>query len=196
MNIHVIAPFIFWTMFLKKTTPHSQIKWQTNFKDDKINHWELFKENTHFRTRQNLTLYMSPLSPWHLLPHILQIMPRNPKYDQFQSKGHHNEENPLSTTKMPGNPKFERWSGYTSMQNFRPFPLCILWEMTGNAKFGPFHEVKIAPKLEKSLNCDDNLSSSEGGQDTSACKISGHFLMGLSRKCPETPNLTCFTRSK
>ena len=42
MNIHVIAPFIFWTTILKKTTLHSQIKWQTNFKDDKINHWQHF----------------------------------------------------------------------------------------------------------------------------------------------------------
>ena len=37
---------------------------------------------------------------------VLQIMPRDPKYDQFQPKGHHNEENPQSMTKMPGNPKF------------------------------------------------------------------------------------------
>ena len=33
-------------------------------------------------------------------------MPRNGNYDQFQPKGHHNEENPQSMTKMPGNPKF------------------------------------------------------------------------------------------
>ena len=32
-------------------------------------------------------------------------MPRNPKYDQFQPEGHHNEENPQSTTKMPGKPQ-------------------------------------------------------------------------------------------
>ena len=28
-------------------------------------------------------------------------MPRNPKYDQFESKGHHNEENQQSMTKIP-----------------------------------------------------------------------------------------------
>ena len=34
-------------------------------------------------------------------PHILQIMPGDPKYDQCLSKGHHNEENPCeSMTKM------------------------------------------------------------------------------------------------
>ena len=49
--------------------------------------------------------YASAL-PSTFTPHILQIMPRNPKYDQFQPKGHHNEENPQSTTKMPGHPKF------------------------------------------------------------------------------------------
>ena len=33
-------------------------------------------------------------------------MPKNANYDQFQPKGHHNEENQQSMTKMPGNPKF------------------------------------------------------------------------------------------
>ena len=54
--------------------------------------------------------------------------------------------------------------------------------------------VKIAQKLEK--NCDHNLISSEGDQDTSACKISGNFLNGFFSKRPETPNLTRFTKSK
>ena len=63
-------------------------------------------------TRQHSTQSvgnMPPPSPPHLLllPQVLQIMPRNPKYDQFQPKGHHNEENPQSTTKMPGNSKFD-----------------------------------------------------------------------------------------
>ena len=61
-------------------------------------------------TRQHSTQSvgnMPPPSPRHLLPHILQIMPRNPKFDQFQPKGHHNMENSQSTTKMPGNPKFD-----------------------------------------------------------------------------------------
>ena len=60
-------------------------------------------------TRQHSTQSdgnMPPPSPQHLLPHVLHIMPRNPKYDQFQPKGDHNEENPQSTTKMPGHPKF------------------------------------------------------------------------------------------
>ena len=44
-------------------------------------------------TRQHSTQSvgnMPPPSPRHLLPHALQIMPRNPKYDKFQPKGHHN----------------------------------------------------------------------------------------------------------
>ena len=110
---------------------------------------------------------MPPPSPWHLLPHVLQIMPRNPKYDKFQPKGHHNEENPQSMTKMPGNPKFY-----------------------------PFHLVKIALQLEKSTNCNHNLISSVSGQDTSVCKISCHSLHGFSRKCLETSNLTRCTKSK
>ena len=62
-----------------------------------------------YETRQHSTQSirnMAPPSPRHLLPHVLQIMPRNLKYDQFQPKGHHNKENPQSMTKMPGTPKF------------------------------------------------------------------------------------------
>ena len=65
--------------------------------------------NISYQTRQHSTQSvrnMPPPSPRHLLPHVLQIMPRNANYDQFQPKGHHNEENPQSMTKMPGNPKF------------------------------------------------------------------------------------------
>ena len=40
------------------------------------------------------------------------------------------------------------------------------------------------------------LISSEGGQDTSAYKISGHSLHAFPGKCPETPNLSPFTKSK
>ena len=63
----------------------------------------------YFKTRQHSTQSvrnMPPPSPRHLLPHVLQIMPRNANYDQFQPKGHHNEENSQSMTKMPENPKF------------------------------------------------------------------------------------------
>ena len=42
------------------------------------------------------------------------------------------------------------------------------------------------PKLEKSTDCGHKLISSEDGQDTSACKISGHSLHAFSGKCPET----------
>ena len=48
---------------------------------------------------------MPPLPPRHLLPQVLQIIPRNLKYDQFQPKGHHNEEYPQSTTKMLWKPQ-------------------------------------------------------------------------------------------
>ena len=72
------------------------------------------------------------------------------------------------------------------MQNFRLFPPCILWEMPGNNKFDPIHKVKIVPKFEKSTDRDYKLMSSEGGQDTSACKISGHSLHAFSGKCLET----------
>ena len=124
-----------------------------------------FINTSGIKTRQNSTQSvgnMPPPSPRHLLPHVLQIMPRNAKYmyDQFQPKDHHNEENPQSTTKMPGNSKFDL-----------------------------FHKVKIASKLKKSINCNHNLISSESGQDTSAYQISVHSLHAFSRKCPETPKV-------
>ena len=82
------------------------------------------------------------------------------------------------------------------MQNIRPFAQWVFQKMPGNPKFDPFHKVKIAPKLEKSPESNHKLISSEGGQDTAAYHISGHSLDAFSRKCPETPNLTCFTKSK
>ena len=44
----------------------------------------------------------------------------------------------------------------------------------------------MAPKGGKSTDQDHYLISSESGQDTSACKTSGHFLHAFSAKCPET----------
>ena len=96
----------------------------------------------------------------------------------------------------PWTNQFWRWSRYISMQNFRLFSPCGLQVMPGNPKFDPFHLVKIVPKLNKSSEQGHTLVSSEGGQDTSAWKISGHFLHAFSGKCPETPNLTRFTKSK
>ena len=58
--------------------------------------------------------------------------------------------------------------------------------MPGNPKFDPFHLIKILPKLEKLTDQGHKLISSEDGQDTSACKISGQSLHAFSVKCPET----------
>ena len=92
--------------------------------------------------------------------------------------------------------RFWRWSGYISMQNVRPFCQWVLQEMTRNLKFDAFHYDKIVPKLEKATGRSHKLISSQGGQDTSAYKMSAHSLHAFSRKCPETPNLTRFTKSK
>ena len=118
---------------------------------------------------------MPPPSPRHLLPQVLQIMPRNPKYDQFQPKSHHNEENPQSMTKMPGNPKFYpfhwvkiasklekstncshnlinqfwKWSGYISMQNFRPFPQWVFPENAWKLQIWPVSLSQNSTKITK-----------------------------------------------
>ena len=47
-------------------------------------------------------------------------------------------------------------------------------ENAPNYKFDLFHEVKMMLKKGKSTDDDQNLISSEGGQDTSAYQISGH----------------------
>ena len=57
-----------------------------------------------YETRQHSTQSvgnMPPPSPRHLLPHVLRIMPRNPKYDKFQPKGPHNEENAWKPQILP-----------------------------------------------------------------------------------------------
>ena len=58
--------------------------------------------------------------------------------------------------------------------------------MPGNPKFDPFYYVKLVPKLEKSTDHGHKLISSENGQDTSACEISGYSLHAFSGKCLET----------
>ena len=64
--------------------------------------------------------------------------------------------------------------------------------MPGNSKSDQLHEVKIAPKLEKSPDRNHNLISSEGGPDTAAYHISGYSLHAFSGKCPETPKFDPF----
>ena len=60
----------------------------------------------------------------------------------------------------------------SSCQNFRPFLLCVLKKMSGSCKFGLLSQNDS--KMRKIKDDDPNLISSEGGQDTSACKILGH----------------------
>ena len=64
--------------------------------------------HTTFRVADGEGFYCMPLlPPRHLLPHVLQMMSRNLKYDQFDSKGYKYEENLQSMTKMAANPKFD-----------------------------------------------------------------------------------------
>ena len=51
-------------------------------------------------------------------------------------------------------------------------------------------------KIKKATDRNHKLISSDRGQDTSAYKTSAHFFYEFSRKGPETPNLTRFTKSK
>ena len=49
---------------------------------------------------------------------------------------------------------------------------------------------------QKSPDRNHKLISYDGGQDTVVYYISGHSLHAFSKKCPENPNLTRFTKSK
>ena len=76
-----------------------------------------------------------------------------------------------------------------------PSRVGLLPRMFGGPKFDPLREVKLAPKREKSTDRDQNLINFEG-QNTLACRISGHSSHAFFRKCPETLNLTSFTKLK
>ena len=59
----------------------------------------------------------------------------------------------------------------------------------GNARkpqIWPVSLSKMTPKGGNSTDHGQNLISSKGGQDASACKISGHSFHAFSRKCLET----------
>ena len=64
---------------------------------------------------------------------------------------------------------FWMWSGYISIPNFSTFLPCVPKEMPGNCKFDLFHLVTVLPKSVKSTDCDQDVISSKGGQDTPAC---------------------------
>ena len=57
--------------------------------------------------------------------------------------------------------------------------------------------MKVAPKDGKSTDRNHNLISWVGGQDSSVCKILGHFLPAFfSQEMPRNPNLTRFIKSE
>ena len=91
-------------------------------------------------------------------------------------------------------PKFHpfwRWSGYVSMQNFTLFPPCVLRKCQETPNLTRFTKSKWRQKKENQQTATIIYSVLVvgGGQDTSACKISGHSLHAFSGKCPETsPN--------
>ena len=51
---------------------------------------------------------------------------------------------------------------------FQAISQLVSHKIPENPQFDQFHEVKIAPKLEKSTDRNHNLISSVGGQDTAA----------------------------
>ena len=59
-----------------------------------------------------------------------------------------------------------------------------------------FAKSKWCQKKEHHTDHDQNLISSEGDQDTSAHRISGHSSYVFSWKCQETSNLMSFTKSR
>ena len=81
-----------------------------------------------FGEMQEMREMRPPPPSCHLLPGVFQIMPGEPDYDQLQ-------RGPTMRKINRARPKSNqcwRWSGYISMQDFRPFHPCILQEMPGN----------------------------------------------------------------
>ena len=73
----------------------------------------------------------------------------------------------------------------------------VEWGLCPRPQIWPILLSQNSIKIKKIHHIHDhNLICSEGGEDTAACKISGHSLHAFSRKWPETPNLICFTKSK
>ena len=56
-------------------------------------------------------------------------------------------------------------------------------KMPENPKYDQFNWDKVVRQWRKSRDPGSNLISSEGGQDTSAYHISGHYTHVFSRKC-------------
>ena len=83
--------------------------------------------------------------------------------------------------------------GYICMSNSKSFLPCILKKFVKNPKFDLFHKVKILPKFRKSTDHGQNVISSQGGQDTSACQSAGPSSFAFSRKYLEVASLACFT---
>ena len=138
----------------------------------------------------------------------------------FGQKGHHCEENPQSMTKMARNPQIwpislsENSTKIRKIRNCDPNPISsaggkdksackfsghhlhVFLEKCTEPQTWPVSLSQKSAKMKKSTGRDYKLISSDGGQDTPAWKIWGHSLHAFSRKWPETPNLTYFTKSK
>ena len=83
------------------------------------------------------------------------------------------------------------------MQQHTIFQAIPSMRSPGNAQkpqIWPISLSQNSAKITKINYHDPALISSEGGQDTSASEIAGHSLHAFSKKCPETPNLTRFTK--
>ena len=68
---------------------------------------------------------------------------------------------------------------------------------TGNAQKPQIFSVSLSQNSAKIRQINRpwlQSISSQGGQYTSALKIASHSLHAFSRKCQETPSLTCFTK--
>ena len=92
-----------------------------------------------------------------------------------------------------GYPPLDDWIILVCWNLLFPF-LRILQDYSSQFQFQ--FQVKFLPKWGKSTDNDQNVSSWKGSQDTSTWQIVSHSSRAFWKKLPETPNLTCFTKSK
>ena len=120
-------------------------------------------------------------------------MPENCKYDLFQvkflpkwGKSTDHDENVSNWKGSQDTPtsQIANYSSHAFKENCQRHQIWPVSPSQNDAKKG------------KWTDHDQNLISSEGGQDTSACQSSGHSSLAFSRKCLEVANFARFTKSK
>ena len=118
-------------------------------------------------------LFVTMPNVWPFIPCVLQKMARTPNIRHVSLVQNWAQSWKINTPQPKSNHLW-KWSGYTSIPNFKRFLSGVLHEIARNPKFDRLNKVRFAPKVGKSTGHDQNHITSGGGQNTSAYRNSGH----------------------